>query len=431
MKNILITALLLLTCLTHAQVEESSEKWQKIDSLEILGLVESADELTKDLIASAKQKEDHLNFLKAKIYHYKFHQIRHENSTNYILNDLNDVIEKVPAPYENILLSYKASFLEQYFQEIRWKSRNRSTIDNPDSGDLETWSLHNLQDSIQSIFEKSLKQEKELISTFTGEVETLLNPNYLNRQFKPTLFDVLAHRAIEYYSNTSNFTTPKPQGFFSLNSPELYSPTPDFASFPFPEASKNTSTVKVLKIYQKLEKLHLEERNTLPLIFAQLSRLQYVNDNYSASDKWQLFNTALDRLKKRYKNKQGTSLILVTRALDLYERSIVTDEEGKLENPDFLKQALYLAEKITNDYPNTDAAQRAYQLISAITAVKLDAKIPQTLSPKEPGRVYISYKALDSLEIKIFQIPENFPSLAHLQKKRFNNPGNHSKRTAF
>ncbi len=155
MKKILLSAFLLFTGISIAQNKNYSEKWKIIDSLEVLGLVESANSHVSEIISSAKKRKDHLQLIKAKIYHYKFHQINHENGNQFILDDLNATISGIPAPYKNVLWSYKAMTLEQYFQENRWKSRGRSEIDDPDAGSIEPWSLNTLRDSIHAAYDRT------------------------------------------------------------------------------------------------------------------------------------------------------------------------------------------------------------------------------------------------------------------------------------
>lgn len=175
MRKLLLAVVLLFTGLSHAQEGYYSENWKVIDSLEIRGLVESADSLTTEILASAKKRKDHLEFIKAKIYHYKFYQVNHENSNMYILDDVNTVIAGLPVPYKNVLLSYKATMLDNYFQDNRWRARNRSDIDDPDKGSIETWSLNTLLDSIHHSYELSLQNEKILIPTSERDIGEFLS----------------------------------------------------------------------------------------------------------------------------------------------------------------------------------------------------------------------------------------------------------------
>ncbi len=408
MKKLLPLAFLLLPLLSYSQQDNYSEQWKKIESLEARGLVESADSLVTEVLTSASKRKDHIQVIKAKIYHYKFYQINTENSNQFILDDLNSTISSLPAPYKNVMQSYKAMMLEQYYQENRWRSRDRNKTDDPAQGSIDAWDLKTVQDSIHAVYERSLQNEKILISTPAGDIEELLFSNLLNRKYRPTLFDVLAHRALSYYSNTASFTSVNADDEYELNTPDLYSDTPRFIKLTFPEIAGHTSGVKVLKTRQKLETLHFAEKNTEAFVYAQLSRLEYVNSQYTGASKWSLYVEALENLSEQYKNKELQALILLDLAMTYYNRATETDEEGKLLNPDFYTRALNMAEKITMDFPGTDTAQKAYNLISTITNIQLNAKVPANLAPNEPGRIYLSYKSLDTLQLKIFKVEHGF-----------------------
>ncbi|MCM4159262.1 hypothetical protein FHG64_17390 [Antarcticibacterium flavum] len=409
MKRSFLAVILLITGITHSQNYKYSENWKAIDSLEMLGRTETADSLTTGLLSIAKKNRDHLQFIKAKIYHYKFYQVNHENSNRYILENINNSIAGLPVPYRNILQSYKATFLSQYFQNNRWRIGSRSHIDDPENGEIETWSNTTLRDSIHKAFELSLRNEKALITTPAGDIEELLYSLPLTRKYRPTLFDVLAHRALEFYSNSSNFTEVNARDQFSFSSPDLYSETQEFISLSFPEAAHYTSGVKVLQTWQKLERLHQASNNTMPKVFAQLNRLEYVNSNYTGEEKWKLYEAALEKLAAQYDGEEVQALVLFDMAMILYDRSRETDKDGRLLHPAFLKRAVALAEKITREFPNTDSAQKAYNLISRITSIELAVKIPTPVTPGDHNLMHISYKSLDSLQLKIYKVAHSFP----------------------
>src|SRR5690606_5852883 len=73
--------------------------------------------------------------------------------------------------------------------------------------------------------------------------------------------------------------------------------------------------------------------------------------------------------------------------------------------PNFLKKAVELCEQIIREYPDTDTAQNAQRLISAITAPSISSKLPEYLANCEPGRLFVSYKSMDSLRLRIIKLP--------------------------
>jgi TonB-dependent SusC/RagA subfamily outer membrane receptor len=406
MKKLLFVVLFLNSFIFFAQ-ETFAEKWELIDSLERQGHNESAAKIVLEILETAKEKQDYNNFIKAKLFYYKFHQINHENSNKYILTDLNSSISKLPAPHKNILLSYKASFLEQYFDNHRWKIKDRKEIDNPETLEIETWSLSTLQDSITNNFILSLKDKRKLIETPVENIAALLSENKFNRKYQPSLYDLLAHRALSYFSDSGNFQSSTYQEY-AFDNEKLYGDTSEFIKINFPEEARGTPAVKVLRIYQKLEELHGWDKNPEALIYIYLDRLEYVKTFFKGNQKSKLYREALDRLLTNFENQPARALILFARSMHYYEQAGETDDNNELKHPDFLKKAVKLCEEIIEEFPNSATAQNAYRLKSSITAVEINAKVQQILSPENPGRIYISYKNMDSLELKIFKVPESF-----------------------
>ena len=162
MKKFIIGAALLLSSIAQSQNPEFSVIWKSIDSLELAGKTGSADSLTQIVLNRSRQQQEHLDHIKALIYHFKFYQISHEDSNIYILKTLNEALSRIPVPYVNILTSYKADFLKDYYWRQRSAIRKRGTIDNPDASDLETWSAETLGDTITAAFESSLENPGEL-----------------------------------------------------------------------------------------------------------------------------------------------------------------------------------------------------------------------------------------------------------------------------
>jgi len=407
MKKLLLFGFLLNSIICFAQ-ETLADKWELIDSLELQGRNESAADIVLEILESEQAEQDYNTFIQAKIFYYKFYQINQENSNEHILADLNNSIFKIPAPHKNILLSYKASFLEQYFKNNRWKIRGRKQIDDPEALKIERWSAKTLQDSIAYTYRLSLRNEKKLIETPAEHVSQLLVENSFHRKFQPTLYDILAHRALSYFSDSGNFQSISSTEEFAFDEERLFKESSVFVKIDFPEIAKETPEVNVLRIYQKLEELHDRDENPKAFIFNQLERLEYVK-TYSRNDKkFEKYRQALDRLYKQFKQQPASALILFARAVHYYEQAGEANEHNNLKHLEFLKNAVKLCEEIIEKFPNSATAQDAYQLKSSITATEINAKVQQILAPQNPGRIYISYKNIDSVELEILKVPESF-----------------------
>jgi len=407
MKKILLFCIVLISSISFAQ-EKFENKWKAVDSLELQGRNESAAEIVLEILKEAREAKDYNNFIKAKLFYYKFYQVNQENSNEHILADLEQSISTLPAPPKNILLSYKASFLEQYLNSNRWNIRDRTEIDNPEAPEIETWSAATLQDSIAHNYKLSLQDEKILIETSAGNTAALLVENLLYRKYQPSLYDILAHRALAYFSDSGNFRSVSTANEFAFNNEALYGSTSEFSQINFPETVKESPEVSVLKIYQNLENLHAGNENLEAFIFNQLERLDYVKTFYKGDQKFKKYLEALDRLNGNFEQEPARALILFAQAMHYYEQSEETNDDSGLKHPEFLKNAGDLCDKIIEEFPNSATAQDAYRLKSSITAVEINAKVQEILSPQKPGRIYVSYKNLDSIELKIYKVPESF-----------------------
>ena len=403
MKKIFLGAALLCSALSFSQY---SGQWQQIDSLEITGQIESADELVSGILQTARKNKGFDQLIKAKIYHYKFYQVNHEESDQFILKDLNHTISQLPVPSRNVLQNYKGQFLQQYFSRHRWKIKRRKEIDNPDAKDIATWSEATLQDSIRSSFEASLLHKQQLKKTPVENIAELLEPEPLNRKYKPSLYDLLAFKALDYFSDTSNFTPVKPSAEYDFEASELFGTTSQFLKLKLPQAAQQTSAVAVLKTFQELEGVHSEEKDPTALVFAQLQRLKFVFTN---TQKWEKYMQALDRLSNKYEGTRAEPLLLYTLAQAYFEKAGNMGEDGELLHPDFNRKAVELGEKMTKDYPNSEMEQRAFSLISAIKAVELNIQVQDYILPNQAGRMLLSYKSIDSVQLQVFKVPAHFP----------------------
>lgn len=404
MKKVLPLIFILMTQLIVAQEEGFEKQWQRMDSLELQGRISTASELSQKITAAARKEKDFANLIKARIFFYKFYQITNEDSNAFILADINKTLAQLPVPFKNVLQSYKASFLKQYYDQHRWSIQDRTRIDDPDPTDLETWSVAILRDSIRLTYEGSLESAATLGSTPTELIDELVLASPLGRKYRPSLYDLLAYRALEYFTDQSNFPKVRPEQEYAFTNEKLYAETEDFLKIDLKTATP-TSASKVLQSFQQLEELHRKSENSDPLVYAQLERLEYVNENFRGTVKWNLYTEALERLAQEYKAKPVSALILLAQAANLKERAEELDEEGKLQNPDFLKKAVELCDQIIREFPNSESFQNAHRLKEAILQVSINSKIPEYLPACQPGRILISYKNADSLRLQIFRIP--------------------------
>jgi len=404
MKNLLLGIFLISQSLLLAQNISYKESWLQIDTLEKEGKVETALEHTNKLMQRAKMDKSYDELIKARIYHYRLYQINHENSENYILQDLNSTIPQLPFPYDQILQSYKAEFLSGYYRQNRWNRREQKQIDNPNNKDLTTWSLQTMVDSIHKAHQNSIAKAHKLVEIENAEVELLLNTKITTRDFKPSLYDLLASRYLDFLKDASFFSSEFEAAKTDISKDVLYAIDSRFDNAKI--SGLEHSKLLALKLYQQTEKLHSRDTSDVSLHYWKLQRLEYVRDVF-----YNDFQAYIDAIKNLEQNSEDPKIKaqLLFELADAYaNKASEKNEDGLLRHPQYNSKAVALLKRILTDYNNTLARQNAQSLLRRITTPNLNVDLRNILTKDEPGRARLVYKNLDTVYMKIAKVSMNF-----------------------
>ncbi len=304
--------------------------------------------------------------------------------------------------------SYKGEFLMNYFRRQRGKIRERSEIIEPEVLELKTWSLERLQDSILLSYEKSLENSSILAATSAGNIAQLLNTRGLTPEYLFTVFDLLAYRVLKLYSNSSFFTSEFNRDEFNWENEGLLAPTSEFSALSIPEI--DLSGTKALRIYQELESVNLAAENPMALIFWTVQRLKLVKNRADSEKINQNYLEALEKLSSKYSDEKLQAFILYEIAEHYYTVADKKKIPEDFKHPNYLKNAVEIINKIEKEFPNTLSARDAVNLKLVIEKPAMDAKIPAVLSIGDPGRIFLSYKNLDTLNYKIIPVSKDYPA---------------------
>ena len=166
---------------------------------------------------------------------------------------------------KNVLESYLANLYWQYFQQNRYSFYDRTkTADKVDSIDFRTWDLTTLFHEISSHFEASLENKEALQKTGFEDFKEILNNQTGSEIYRPTLFDVLAHAALEFYKTDENNIT-RPADQFEIADPEILCEAYEYTQKKIDTQDRTFLQSKALLVYQELLKFHFPEPDWMPL----------------------------------------------------------------------------------------------------------------------------------------------------------------------
>lgn len=382
--------------LAQTPMNKYDRAWKKIDSLiGEKGLTASALTETDKVYAMAKAEKKDAQMIKALIYRMGLQSQKEEDAGILGIQRLEKEIVTAPEPAKSILNSLLANRYWNYLQQNRYKFYNRTETVNFNKSDIATWTLTDLHKKISSLFLASLKNEKLLQQTNLEPYDPIIiggNVRYL----RPTLFDLLAHRALEYFRNDERTIT-QPADVFSIDRASAFDPAADFITRKFPTIDSLSLHHKALLLYQLLIGFHLNDKKPDALIDADLARLAFVHQNASMENKDELYILALTHITAQYSNQPAAAAAWA---------QLATQYAAKAEQDTAFSydKAVEIAKKLIAANDSSAGTVMAQQLLNNITRKNLQLNAEMVNLPAQPFRILANYRNIAQVYIRILPI---------------------------
>ncbi len=183
------------------------KQWKQVDSLSNLGQPKSALVIVDKICSQSKKDKNDQQFIKAVIYRIKLQSDYREDALAGTIKDLKKEIKVAEEPVNQILNSLLAEVYWRYYQNNRYIFSSRTQVVNNASDSIQTWDLNTLSRTIIRTYQLSLENAALLKSVPIKNFEQILEVPGKNtvaiRAFRPTLYDFLAWRALDYYMGNS------------------------------------------------------------------------------------------------------------------------------------------------------------------------------------------------------------------------------------
>ncbi|MGZ4116974.1 MAG: alpha-2-macroglobulin family protein [Bacteroidia bacterium] len=379
------------------------KEWKKVDSLERKGLNKSALDVVNGIYDRAKSENNPSQFVKAIIHRMKFEQYMEEYSLVNSLNKLTEETKEAKYPVKPILQSMIAESYWRYYQNNRYKFYNRTETVNFNNDDITTWDLKTIFSQVIKNYQASLENSDSLKRTPLNIYDDVIVKQVNSRKFRPTLYDFLAHRAVDFYSNEEPDIT-RPAYKFELNSDSYFWNYNDFVKVKV--ESKDTLSLKfyAIKILQELTAFHSKDENPQALIDVDLKRLKFVRSKSVSEIKDSLYLTALQNLEAKFTADPASSEVNYEIAKLYFEKGAKYAPLQSDENKWMKKQALELCEAVIKKYPDSDGAKNCAALKAQIAAHAVDFITEKVNIPNTPFRALVTYSNLKTVYVRIAQM---------------------------
>ncbi|MEZ0540474.1 alpha-2-macroglobulin family protein [Fibrella arboris] len=430
--------LVLLPFLTLLQTDKPSAmlpppdyatSWKSADSLMARGLPQSALAIADRIYAEAKQTGNEPQLLKAAMRRvvYRTNGAKDEETYLTMIGSLKADVDATTGPTRSVLQSVLAEVYWQYFQQNRYKFLDRTATapDEPTSQsatsiDPRTWDARRLQTTVTELYAASVQEAARLQQLNIGVYDAVISKgNEAGRALRPTLFDVLAHRAIDFFDDAQSDVI-KPIQAFSVNKPAYLAGPATFVATVLPATDLLSGPYQALKLYQQLLAFHRNDANPLAFAVNDVERLALVKRLGTLPNEEALYRQTLTQQIAAFKNKPAEAEYALALVQDLSSEGQVhplprgrygsTDQAANVPDPADTthrwdrKRAAELARDLIARFPNTIPAQTARPLLDSLLRPVLGVEVEEANEPGKPFRARVLYQNTKTLFYRILRL---------------------------
>ncbi len=381
--------------------DDYAKAWKKIESLEQKGLPESALKEVEALYQRAKNDNNPPQIVKTVLYLGKFTGQLQEEGQSKAIKLMEKELETSGFPMRQIFQSYLGQAYANYLSQNRWRFRDRTSTAEP-TGDFETWSPNQVLQKSRSLILASVENDKTRLIK-SKDFGAILSEGKNTEALRPSLYDILAHHAIDFFANEQNNLT-EPAYKFYITDKRAIGTNDDFLSYQ-PETKDTTSAkLKTIQLMQELTRYHLEAKNIPALIDISLKRIAFVNTNAVLENKPTLYKTFLGKLIDTYPKEKMTALVYHKLAEQFNSEGLAFQEGGSEEDRVAIIKARELCKKAIDLYPNASEVSDCRNLLISIESKNLSQQVELVNGTDKPLLTLITYKNIDKIYFKAIRL---------------------------
>ena len=435
--------LLIALCLTGAafaqnnsalKTEPYSKEWRRADSLLDQGLPQSALPLIQSVNAKAKAGNQPVQLLKAQLYLLRAAQDG-DGADTATIHKAEAEAATAPFPGNAIWHSITAQLYWNYYQQNRYRILGRTALAGAAAKDVQEWDAPQFFRVIAQHYRQSIRNEDGLAGVPVASYEPVIAAGNNTRKLRPTLYDLLAFRALAFFENDEK-DVPQPADRFELDDPKLLAPAEDFIKLKVITNDSASSQAQALRIYQRILATHMSDARPDAFIDADLQRIEFVYRNAVFGEKKKAYEAALSNLYMWNSNNPAAAEVWYRRLvseMNVSEETSDGDDPSDQDNQSeksqnfvgkkakrFLPGVLSNLTAIAAQFPGSEGGVHAAQLIQTIEAKSLSLTSEETVLPNEASRILVRYKNVGKAYIRVVKVDaEKFRQQQRQERETF------------
>ena len=379
-------------------------RWKKIDALLAKSQTATAAPLVEAIYQLAKHEGNGPAYVRALLYKTRLLQAKQEDADEKSIALLEAELKTATFPARPILHSLLAERYTSYLNQNRYRLYQRTTGAAPTTGaqrtadggtGIATWDMGRLGAAIVRHYYQSVEDEpqKQLATTLAALGDLAVGGDAEGRALRPTLYDLLAQRAIEGLKNQELYVT-RPEQQFQLTNPKLFGTAAEFAALRLlaPDGDSLNGQLHALHLLQRLtaSRQQLAPQNLAALADVDLSRLDYLHGLTQNTDLAAQYEPALVRMAATYAALPISTEFVARRAEAARETEPVA--------------AVRRAREAEARFPKSRGAARARQLRQEIERPEMSFTAANIIIPNQPWRLDVTTRNVTELHAWAYRI---------------------------
>ncbi|MFT5778488.1 MAG: hypothetical protein ACI837_001444, partial [Crocinitomicaceae bacterium] len=431
--------------LTYSFENDYHELWEDVDSLENLGLYKSALDVVQVIFTEARKDENAPQVVKAVIHKMKYNAYLEDDDFVFAMNELSSLTSETTFPLKQIIHSVIAESYWGYYQANRWTFMNRTQTVDFENTDVRTWDLNKIVNHVNENYMLSLTSKDSLQHAKITDFSDILSGTVVHsKNQRPTLYDFLAYRALNYFESSEPSVT-RPADKFTMTSRNYFGNSSEFLALPIQSADSLSNALHASKILQYLTIFHLKDKNPSALVDLELRRLDFARSQVVKDGKEDLYLKALENLAKLHSEHQASAEVSFKIATFYNQRGnsyTLKNQEAKWDK----KKAMEICNGAIQKFPESLGARQCEALKVSIVQKNISFNNEVAYTPQSKDKMLIKYKNLDKLYFKMVKVDWDYfyeqdlsgeklmeellkKTVIHSWEKELTNPGdyqNHS-----
>ena len=384
------------------QANNYTSQWKKINDFISKGLTKSALTEVDKIYSSAKKSDNDAQIIKSLLFKISLKQNIEEDASVKSIDSLEREISTSKEPAKSILQSITAQKYLNYFQQNRYTLYQRTNTTNFNKKDIATWTADDLHKKIGELYLASLQNEKLLEQTKLEPFDAIITKGNV-RYLRPTLYDLLAHRSLDYFKSDERDIT-RPAYAFEIKDKEAFSPASEFVKFKFTTKDSASLHHKALLLFQKLLDFHSADANPDALIDADIERINFVMQYGVMDNKDELYLQALRYLGEKYNNNAFAAQATFLVAQTIYNNALAANQNNDSSSTYTVKQAKDLLDELAQKFPESEGGINAKNLLIQVLHPSLSLTTEKVNVPGNPFRTLVSYKNFNAVYFRILEL---------------------------